>query len=205
MDTTFTTLLTSAGGAFLGKFVGPAAEHLGKAAWERAQAVGKNAAQLLAKVGREPQPVEPKVLVPLVQAAALETDPGLSEQWAALLANAADPEQRAKVLPGFVDILRQLTPTEARVVNYIYAGQPPFSTSLIRPTSITTGEIMAAVEIPPATVAMSVDNLLRLRLCEKRTGGLDSAGDATSLSMTYDVLPTIFGLEFFKACTPPTG
>jgi len=133
MDTTLTTLLTGASGAFLGKFVGPAAEHLGKAAWERAQALGKNAAQLLATVGREPQPVEPKVLVPLVQAAALETDPGLSERWAALLANAADPEQRVKVQPGYAEVLRQLTPIDAQILKLLYAAAA-VSASAISPT-----------------------------------------------------------------------
>jgi hypothetical protein len=91
-------LITLIEGAALAKFVGPAAEHYGKLALERAQQIGNKAIGYLAAVGREPQPVEPKLLLPLVQAAALETDETLAEKWAALLANAADPAQRVAIL-----------------------------------------------------------------------------------------------------------
>jgi hypothetical protein len=72
-------------------------------------------------VGREPQPVEPKILLPLVQAASLEADETLVEKWAALLANAADPTQKAKVQPSFVEAVRQLTPADAQLLEFIYA------------------------------------------------------------------------------------
>ena len=72
-------------------------------------------------VGREPQPGEPKLLVPLVQAAALETDESLAEKWAALLANAADSAQRVAVRPAFVEVLRQLIADDAEMLRYIHA------------------------------------------------------------------------------------
>lgn len=61
---------------------------------EKTKSFGARATAHLAAVGREPQPVEPKLLLPLVQAASLETNEALAEKWAALLANAADPAQR---------------------------------------------------------------------------------------------------------------
>lgn len=90
--------------------------------WERAQQLGTQATALLTAVGREPQPVEPKLLLPLVQAAALESDSTLAEKWAALLANAADPAQRIMVQPGFAEVLRQLTTLEAQILSELYSA-----------------------------------------------------------------------------------
>jgi hypothetical protein len=120
MSDTLTTLLTTAGGAYLGKFVGPAAEAMGKVAWERAQQLGARATAMLTAVGREPQPVEPKLLVPLVQAAGLETDETLAERWAALLANAADPARSLSIVPAYTEILRQLSPNEAQLLSEFF-------------------------------------------------------------------------------------
>jgi hypothetical protein len=113
-------LVTIATTAALTQFVGPAFKHLGEQALERAKQVASKAADLLAAVGREPQPVEPKLLLPLVQAASLETDPVLSAHWAALLANAADPIQQIAVHPSYADILRQITPTEAKLLSELF-------------------------------------------------------------------------------------
>jgi hypothetical protein len=127
-DATLTTLAVATGGAFLGKFVGPTAEHYGKLALERAQQLGAKATALLAQVGREPQPVEPKLLLPLVQAASLETDEMLAEKWAALLANAADPAGERTITPAYTDILRQLTSHEVRLLDMLFdEAKPHFS------------------------------------------------------------------------------
>lgn len=101
------------------QFLTPGAKSIGEAALERGQNVAKAAVQFLKNVGREPQPVEPKVLVPLVQAAALETDEALADKWAALLANAADPASTLIITPIYVDILRQLTPQEANLLTFL--------------------------------------------------------------------------------------
>jgi hypothetical protein len=120
MSDPLSTLALATGGAFLGKFVGPAAESLGKVAWERAQQLGTKATALLAAVGREPQPVEPKLLVPLVQAASLETDESLADKWAALLANSADSASRQVIKPAFIEILRQLTSEEGVLLSKLF-------------------------------------------------------------------------------------
>jgi hypothetical protein len=67
----------------------------------------------LVAVGREPQPVEPKLLLPLAQAASLETNEALAEKWAALLANAADPTQRVGAHPGYIQVLQQRSSDDA--------------------------------------------------------------------------------------------
>jgi hypothetical protein len=194
MSDTFTTLLTTAGGAYLGKFVGPAAEAMGKAAWERAQQVGAKATALLTTVGREPQPVEPKLLVPLVQAAALESDPTLAEKWAALLANAADPAQRVAVQSGFIEVLRQLTPDEAQVLTMLYAPvTKPDSQPVI--SGFKTEALLESLGLDYNDVSLIVDNLMRLQLCFGER--------IQSVPMPYNIGSTTYGHYFMKAVTSP--
>jgi hypothetical protein len=204
MDTTITTLLTATGGAFLGKFVGPAAEQLGKAAWERAQQLGQQAHNLLTAVGREPQPVEPKLLVPLVQAAALETDESLADKWAALLANAADPARRVAVQPGFAGVLRELTPVEAQILERIYANVTAGTFHAgAEPDSVIVDAYEKELNLSSADFEVCMDNLIRLRLCGLRTKPFNINQLSVALTPATWVVPTRFGQAFLLACTPP--
>jgi hypothetical protein len=196
-------LVTIATTAALTQFVGPAFKYLGEQILERAKQVANTAVAQLKAVDREPQPVEPKILLPLVQAASLEADPVLIERWAALLANAADPAQRVTVQPGFVEVLRQLTPTDARVLEHIYQNQPDFSNSFLRPQSIEVAALIV-LGVSVTETAMSVENLLRLRLGERRVGGFDNPSATTPMSASFDIVPTIYGQQFMRAVAPPT-
>jgi hypothetical protein len=53
-------------------------------------------------------------------AASVEDDPTLQERWAALLANAANPECNSEILPSFAEILKELTPPEVRFLDLAY-------------------------------------------------------------------------------------
>jgi len=207
MPDPISALALATGGAFLGKFVGPAAEHLGKLALERAQQLSERATALLSAVGREPQPVEPKLLVPLVQAASLETDETLSEKWAALLANAADPAQRVAVQPGFAEVLRQLTPTDARVAGLLYE-KAVYDQERVRhaPTVISTAGFAESLGLSLKELAVSIDGLFRLRLCDIPASVIYVRGkDELPPASFWSVVPTLFGFEFMLAVTPPTA
>jgi hypothetical protein len=47
----------------------------------------------------------------------LEEDDDLRAKWAALLANAATAEQGDYILPAYAEILRQLTPVQAKMLD----------------------------------------------------------------------------------------
>lgn len=191
-------LITLAEGALLTQFLTPTAKHYGEAALKRIQQLGERAKALLAAAGREPKPVEEKVLFPLVQAAALETDGALAEKWAALLANAADPAQRVQMQPGFAEVLRQLTPTDALLLASLY--YPPKGSGLI------PGQRMLKQFDGPgldyANVTLSVDNLIRLHLCggSWQKGGLFHDPDRPD---TIGATP--FGHQFMQACSAPAA
>lgn len=199
-----TDLITLMEGAALSKFVGPAAEQLGKAAWERAQQLGTKAQQLLAAVGRQPQAVEPKVLFPLVQAASLEAEESLVDIWAALLANTADPAQRVRVQTGFIEVLRQLTPEDAQVLRFIYAHlSADTSEQSGEPDSpLTVEDVLTHFSWPDGKVELSLDNLLRCRLFEVLAGG--TYGPSPALHPNMPTAFTTYGQQFLTACTPPT-
>ena len=159
----------------------------------------KAALQFLANVDRGPQHVEPKVLVPLVQGAALETDEGMAAQWAALLANAADPEQRVQVQPAFANVLSQLTPTDALVLQRLYFSAEPQSGRA--PAGSIMVKQLYGLGSTYGGIGVSVDNLLRLRLCVGQQGkpGLIPEDPSRPVS----IVSTAFGSQFMMACTPP--
>ncbi len=210
MSDTLTTLLTTAGGAYLGKFVGPAAEAMGKAAWERAQQVGSKALALLATVGREPQPVEPKLLVPLVQAASLEADPILTEKWAALLANAADPAQQAVAHPSFITVLQQLTTDDALVLAFVYANIPPSQTVELKvvdfSVELSSQRVMSHFSWTKERIGLSFENLERLKLINMFSSppNYDMKSGIIQTTGPY-ITSQAFGHLFLAAVTPPTA
>lgn len=213
----FSTLALATGGAFLGKFVSPAAESLGKLALERAQQLVAKATAYLVAAGREPQPVEPKVLVPLVQAAVLEADPDLTDQWAALLANAADPDWQADFRLSFIEVMKQLSLLDIKLLyamNDIYTKKIGSDRKLLVLIKMTNIVEAAGLDYEVDLINTSVDNLTRLNLCndeniryfvgtledidkEPRHPEHEAGGKHDRIALTY------FGFAFLQACIPP--
>jgi hypothetical protein len=200
-------LVTIATTAALTQFLTPAAKSLGEVALERAKQIGSKAVGYLADVGREAQPVEEKLLYPLLQSAALETDPTLADKWAALLANAADPAQKTPVLPGFAEVLRQLTPADANILAHVYKRAQIDEQALpyYELQSITTQHMPMELGMTDMQLALGVDTLLRLRLCASPTPRVRKGGSVEGpTAATLQVCPTVFGVAFLAAVTPPT-
>lgn len=74
----------------------------------------------MASAGIEPVEIPDKIAYPLVLSAALEDDPTLQEKWAALLANAADPLKSDWVRLLYVEILKQLSPLEVKLLDELF-------------------------------------------------------------------------------------
>jgi hypothetical protein len=215
-----TDLVTIATTAVLSQFLGPGAKHLGEVALERGKQLAAKATALLAQVGREPKPVEPKLLLPLVQAASLETDEALVTHWAALLANVADPAQQSLVQLAFIEILRQLTALDARILQAIAAVSQGHEEAM-RPHMYAEStriqrEAGEGDALLTTAFRIAVDNLLRLRLCDGRgttrlpgrlselIGGRHS--DTLAEGPGKDRLAiTDLGIAFLQAVAQPTS
>src|SRR6266436_5330022 len=88
----------------------------------------KKAEKMAKDAGFTPKTVPIKLLFPLLEGASFEEDEDLHTMWAALLANAASPDNADKVRPAFISVLKQMSPDEAAVLKFI-ADLPtsPFS------------------------------------------------------------------------------
>ena len=72
----------------------------------------KKAGKMVEDAGFSPRAVPIKLLFPLLESASLEEDENLHDMWAALLANAALPDKTGRARPGFIAILREMSPDE---------------------------------------------------------------------------------------------
>jgi hypothetical protein len=112
------------GGPLVQKALGPLIDGFGDALRQRFQPrldkIAGKAEEMIASAAIEPSPIPDAIGYPLLQSAALEDDPTLQEKWAALLANAADPANRDWIRPLFVDILKQISPLEVKLLDGLF-------------------------------------------------------------------------------------
>src|SRR5262249_41246561 len=117
------------------------------------------ATEQLREAGLDPKAVDLSVLVPLLEdGSLLQEDDPMVDRWASLLAAAAaDPDD---VPPSYPDILRQLTPHEAALLDGIYETSGRFWPE----ASYELTLIADRFGVPGDRVGLAQENLLRLRL-----------------------------------------
>jgi hypothetical protein len=109
------------------KLAGPFAKELGLTFGDAARVYRySRALKLLQKVDRitadagfEPSAVRPKVLLPILNHASVEDDEDMHDRWAALLANASNPNRKFEIRPSFPEILTQISSKEATLLDSI--------------------------------------------------------------------------------------
>jgi hypothetical protein len=114
--------------AIVKRMLGPAADELAEMwrdqvrlyRYERQLKCVEKAEKMAKDAGFKPKAVPPKILFPLLEGASFEEDEDLHTMWAALLANAASPDNGKKVRPGFIAILKQLSSDEAALLKWTY-------------------------------------------------------------------------------------
>lgn len=197
-------------GGFIAKYIsGPLEQGVGifedrlkYARWERQVRLMERADAFLRDRGiSDPTRAVPlKVAIPLFQEASLEDDDELQDRWAHLLANAADKDSGIDIHRSYIEILSQISPIEARILDEIYAipfddaqhrgiatDSLPGSARLIREDREQVGE-------PSDDVMLALGNLARLGCI--RPMGTFGGGESFS-----HVNPTVLGREFVAACS----
>lgn len=183
----------------------------------------KNAVRLLENVKRvaseshlELKPVAPRLLFPILDAATLNEDEDLHARWVALLANAATT---GDVLPSFPEILRQLTPEEARFLEFAFyqVNRDEESRSIQKRIQILSGfpflEHPIQEKLLESIQPIMLDNLLRLMVLRRDSGIFSAIHEEAStsyegeLSKEFDnaVYLTQFGRAFIRACRLPNS
>jgi hypothetical protein len=201
--------LSGEAGHFLAQLSGGALQEI-RASWgDRVRArrmrtqikLLEDAQDHLRRVGRDPREVKWNLLFPLLEAASLEDDPDMAARWAALLANAADPEA-SDVPPSFPDILGHLSPTNARVLDGVFDAVvgTPRAREEVR---IPGAGVRAVLGIDGATYALSVENLYKERLLKPTATKLsftDNADTRYATDTVEQVMLTALGDAFVRAC-----
>jgi hypothetical protein len=187
---------------FLGKLLGSSVEQLGGWAgdiisfkrWQSRVKMLTKAEQIIEASGLEAHEVPLRVLMPILDGAANEDRTDMQDRWARLLANAAT--MSSEMPAAFPDVLRQLDPVDARVLDHVYNVMMSIDPEIRRHDlgMIRTG-IAEELGLPAETIEFHVDNLVRLRLVREPTGSIGGTGDAVTLSE--------FGRRFVRASRPP--
>lgn len=214
-DVSIITVLSAAGSGiavpFLNKLLGPAADEVGLMLGERVRLFRLQnqfklfhaAQQMLTVTGINHKQVNLKVLLPLMEGASLEEDEALANKWAALLANAATVKGDELVEPSFADVLRQLTPLQAHILDELYKqvnGEHLQNEAWGRQT-LKARHVREALSLDYAPFERCMDNLIRLRLCVRN---MPPQSPKLFFVSGYTTLePTLFGYAFVTACTPP--
>jgi hypothetical protein len=107
----------------LDKLLGPAATEVGLGlgdsvkVWRLKRQVRllQEVKRLLDQSGKDINPIATRLFFPVLEAASIEDDDEMQTRWAALLANEATGV--GSVHPSFIELLRQLAPTDARLLD----------------------------------------------------------------------------------------
>lgn len=166
----------------------------------------KKAKDAAEEAGLSPSAVPWRTLVPLLEYGAYEDDEDMLDRWAGLLANAATKTSRAHV--AYPEILRQLEPIEAAMLDAMYEGLAESfedSSGVLPLEGFDPGWFARRLGIDRADFPAAAANLVRLELAN-RTGRNDRP--AMLHAVTHTVLSTAiqltaFGAAFVEACRPP--
>jgi hypothetical protein len=163
----------SAAKGLLQKLSGPAFEELGLLLQDRARVYRlKNQLRMLDKVqamlhraGTEVSAVPLRILLPLLEGAALEDDEGLSDKWAGLLASAASSVENDSTHPSFPRILSEMSPHEALILDKLYQAGSEVDWNSFREG--LAKEFGTSVD----SINRAYGNLFRLGVCRIKSGG----------------------------------
>lgn len=197
--------------------LGPAATELGETLGDSVRFFRrKNQVRLLLKfkkmldaAGLEAQAVPQRVLFPLLEHATLEDDEALSDRWAALLANASCGA--AWKAPIYVEVLRQISPPEARLLEHMATPKGASEVTLVwvhsaladedyrLPLSAEQVELLGELDFDDEDeVAIALEHLVGLGVVD-RTARQSSLGPFGGTNFTLST----FGTRFLVVCRPP--
>ncbi|GAB4364963.1 MAG: hypothetical protein Kow00121_01090 [Elainellaceae cyanobacterium] len=222
---------------FLNKLFGPATEETAELLadqvryrrWKNSLSIIEKAQREIEKRGITPQKVPLKTLVPILEGASLESDDeNLQAKWINLLASAASGNYTH---PSYPKILSELVQTEAKLLDHLYLlemeldllrGSKPSKERSQKIQNIYQGfflrEIKKSLSFAREEFGSSINNLLRLQLCEhpEDTEEVEvitkaSLSEENELDMeneyitnhvvnTNSIRLTVLGKNFMKAC-----
>jgi hypothetical protein len=155
----------------------------------------------------ETRAVPPKIALPIIEEASLEDDPDLQYLWNHLLANAMNPDFNDELRYGFIEMIKEITGIEAKLLNEFYEvlrGEGKLEPlSKLFDYSLTKEQIMQVLSISADVYAISVNNLMRMQLISPAIikGGVKMGPEPLTIYKGIDsVTLTPLGVKFVEAC-----
>jgi len=201
---------TQAAKEFLGELISPALKEGGGVLqdtikyWRFQNQVNLvlKAKKFLQEKGINPRQVLPKTLLPIIEGGSLEENEEMRDKWSAMLAHAADPTSDVIVRPSYPEILKQLSPLEAKILDNFYESIKEKSIEERGKVGIDGAKVQKVFKISKDEYDVLIGNLLRLGLIRMPSseGGV-SIGSAPIALHTYDfTYLTPLGIDFIRAC-----
>lgn len=162
-------------------------------AWRIANAcnIFEKTKRKLAEAGLPPKALPPRLFLPFMDAASVESDESLQEMWAALLVTAMlSPDA---VPPSFVEALKQMTPDEARYIDKIYRDRT-------NPNNPHRVPIDTQLLLGRRPKNVFVETYERLGIVRREYGMTEERGEPEVGSLLRF---TEYGKNFLEACRGP--
>lgn len=156
--------------------------------------------RLLQEAGVKSRKLIRKIALPVLEFASLESDDQLTMKWAGLLASSVAGDS---VHVSFPQILNELTPGEARILDLLYAWQEEaVSVTNWSPMDYTMQRLRMEIGLSKEEFQLSAENILRLRLC--RADVFWSFEAAVEREDEVRLIITPLGISFVKTCRGPS-
>jgi len=207
----------------LHKLTAPMCEQTGLLLGERMKAYRERrlhetlekADRLLRDSGLEPNPVPPKLLLPIIDGCSIEDNETLQDMWAGLLTSAS--QQPDRIRTSFADTLKQLTPNEAKFLDSVFGNYDDSGSVILLGMTIDERSFTEEYGAPSG---ISIESFERLGFIQKAfrvnlqeavshaliSGDVEAALRRFSRSIPealYDYEWTQYAVEFMSACHGP--
>jgi len=176
--------------------------------WKRMIQMSDEVNQILEEKGvTETKAVPPKLALPIFEDSTLEEDPNIQILWNHLLANAMDPQFNDEIRYGFIEMIKNITGTEAQLLNNFY--QILQKENKLSPLedlykySLKKEQLIKILSISSDQYALAANNLMRMQLIGPAilTGGASMGSEPLTIYKGIDAITlTPLGVKFIEAC-----
>lgn len=200
----------------LDKLLGPAATEVGLSlgdsvkVWRLKRQIRllQEVKRIIDQSGKDIKPIATRLFFPVLDAASIEDDDEMQTRWASLLANEATDV--GSVHPSFIDVLRQLAPDDAQLLDKLCDWCDRHKTRKLIPGEIRDSDREMSCIFKSS--GDSLGNLVRLGLIESeyempddsprlRIAGGQAYMAPVYLKSWYEL--TDFAVGFVRACRAP--
>jgi len=163
--------------------------------------------KLLENNSINPKKISLKLFIPLLESSSLEEEEFMQDKWAALLANAINPDYKEEIRPSYVEILKELSPTEVKLLDKMFEELNKKLPEDKYEDMFSIDTICKYLGLSKEEYYIMSDNLIRLNLCQStplrgfRINGGGPNKNKPALIRTRKVsYLTSLGYSFVKAC-----